>query len=511
MELSGRTPLEGAYPDLRDFFVKKLGVMVMSANVLAKELVKTWKARDCRAGPIKRLMLNLGQLLSDKDGQVVSNENLQALRETCRLPVKKSGGFRFFPFFIIDHERYGNAFYDKIPLVDFTFSQLTILHPLFSALNLENRYLSNHVEKRTSVNSSSKDDVLTDHFRRRAFALSCCANYHHSPQYSNKSTQVHQLLCNAELFMCDGIWTDLVVKTAKGENRVRSDRALVKVEQTDHSLTISVPRDLNELNSCYRTELPSQICRILGLEKDKARESLKQVYRILNDEKVTLEDIMKEEDIPSYDWFEKPEVSATVRGPGLATTLASEPPETLQPATQEVVVRSRQEAFSPQETPTTLTPPTTSQVSRFGAASTLPRATTDRSYLRLLQSITRQARRSPEAGAGPGSSDNLSLATLDDALDDLATEQQYFGDAHDHGNNKIGAAGELFVFERLKALGLPEFGVDKWQSRIRGHVSVLTDPEYASLKDWPHPEVADIMYTDSTGQVESLLQRVSKY
>jgi hypothetical protein len=495
---------------LRDFFVRKLGVIMMSANVLTQELTTASKPSEKYPGPIKGLMIALGQALSADPNDKVSKGNLQALKKTTFLLVRKPGKYFFHSinseFLVNDHERYGNAFFDKINLLDFTFAELTSLHPLFSLLDLESRYLSKHVETRTVVNSSMKNDDLTDHLRQRAYALSCCANFYRSSRYFNNSTETHRLLLKAEVFVCDDMWTNLIVKTGDTEVEVKSDRALVKIEQSEQSLAISVPSDEAGLYSCYRTELPSELAHILGIETDRAE---KPVYRILNDEEMELDDIMKDEDIPSYSWFQKPPPSTRVRGPGLTTTHGTELGDDLQENNGDVVVTTRFETSSRQELPAPATPPP--QSISYGS-STLQHVAQERAYRRLLQSVVRQARRLPEAAAEA----EFSLAEIGDALDDLTSQsslRQYLGlgygsQATFEDNARVGAAGELFVFERLRALGFHGFGLENWQSRIRGYVSV--HPEYAELRNWPGREVADIMYKDNSGQFESWLRRTCR-
>jgi hypothetical protein len=114
---------------------------------------------------------------------------------------------------------------------------------------------------------------------------------------------MHDQLMSVEVFESGDMWTKLIVKSVDNDVEVRSDRALVKVEKTPDGLKIHVPSDTAGLYSCYRTELPAELVSILGITDSKAD---KQVYRILNDEGNSLDDIMFDEDIPAVDWLEKP-------------------------------------------------------------------------------------------------------------------------------------------------------------------------------------------------------------
>ncbi|KAJ0306261.1 hypothetical protein COL516b_004717 [Colletotrichum fioriniae] len=75
---------------------------------------------------------------------------------------------------------------------------------------------------------------------------------------------------------------------------------------------------------------------------------------------------------------------------------------------------------------------------------------------------------------------------------------------------KIGAAGELFVFELLSHLyednsplaPLPGFSRSSWQSTIRKYVTV--HPEYVGMSPWSGRETSDIVYQDTSNRLTAL-------
>ena len=534
VELLGHTPLEQSYPTLQNFFVKQIGVKKMSANVLAHELIEASKSSTQDIKHIQSLITALGNTISTKpDDDQISERNLENLKNSAFLPVRTPQGVFSYhvndDFWIQDHERYSNAFIDKVNLLDFSPAELTSLHSFFSLVGLESRYLSRNVDARTMVNSSMKNDDLTNHLRQRAYALSCCANSYRSPRYYNKNVEIHRLLCNAEVFLCDDIWTNLIVMEQGNEVEVRSDRAFVKVEQKEQSLAISVPSDEEGLYSCYRTELPSELAQILGIEKDRAE---KTVYRILNDEEMELGDIMRDEDIPNYGWFERPPPSTIVRAPGLPARQGVDQGDDPQGVHDlpdsgvlqdgdnqedndpDIIVTTRLETSSQQGLPSLGHSTILSNQPRANGGSTLQNVLQERAYRRLLQSVIRQARRVPRSATET----ELSLLEIEEALDSLDPDSDqrqphlglsfgFFTSSEE--NFKIGAAGELFVFERLRALAFPGFDLDNWQSRIRALVNV--HPDYAALRNWPAAEIADLMYKDNTGEFENWLRRCSRH
>ena len=114
---------------------------------------------------------------------------------------------------------------------------------------------------------------------------------------------MHRRLLKAEVFVCEKMWTELTVRQVDGIVSVRSNRAVVKLEQVDAALHMYVPSDAGGLYSCFHTELPGELTRFLGIED---RGAAKTIYRILNDQVKDLDTIMEDEDVPDYFWIEKP-------------------------------------------------------------------------------------------------------------------------------------------------------------------------------------------------------------
>lgn len=179
--ISGLQPIGEAYPTLEAFFRNKVGVRTMSLKVLAEQLVKVTETGATPDGvEVKALMINIGQVLTvDRPSQDV-RATLQDLRQNRYLPVRRGEGWVFSKpsgnFFIVDHERFAAAFTESVNLLDFTYPELSSLHPLFQVLGLEHRYLSQHIETETVVSEGTSDvsPDLTSHFRQRAYALSWC-------------------------------------------------------------------------------------------------------------------------------------------------------------------------------------------------------------------------------------------------------------------------------------------------------------------------------------------------
>lgn len=177
VELSGRYPVGDIYPSLRSFFLNRLGVSTMNTKVLLKALVEASAPRQTPDGHhIKNLMMNTGQILAAEPTAEGLRDGIQALKRNRYLPIRQGEGWKFAlpdeDFFIVDHERYGSAFHEKLDLLDFTYAELTSLHSLFQLLDLEHRYLSRHVKPETTFDTSFRSNDLSAHLQHRSYALS---------------------------------------------------------------------------------------------------------------------------------------------------------------------------------------------------------------------------------------------------------------------------------------------------------------------------------------------------
>ena len=149
--------------------------------------------------------------------------------------------------------------------------------------------------------------------------ISSCAICYKSPAYFNQRQETHNLLMSAEVLQSDDLLTKLIVRMTDNYVEVPSDRAVPRVDRDKSGLKICVASDPKSLYSCYRGELPAKVAGLLGIQASAAE---KEIYRILNDEGRSLDDIMDDEDIPRIAWLEKPSTPAhiDVKSANLAAT-----------------------------------------------------------------------------------------------------------------------------------------------------------------------------------------------
>ena len=261
---------------------------------------------------------------------------------------------------------------------------------------------------------------------------------------------MHQSMLAIEVFVCEEMWTELTVSQGDEDISARNDRAVVKISLVDGKLELYAPSDHDGLYSCFNTELPGALARLLDIHN---RAAVKVIYRILNDVKKDLSTIMKDEDLPDYPWFER-RVSSQQLLPFTAPNDTEDTSfdrmssaDTPADETQPVPLTDRNSgAFHPED-PDGLPSPV--GVRSRVHDSVWEQVARTELYKRFLKEVVRQARRGPRARRG-----SLSLFEIDEALNELDNPVDYaafdrafggMGDGSFEHFSRIGAAGELFV------------------------------------------------------------------
>ena len=255
---------------------------------------------------------------------------------------------------------------------------------------------------------------------------------------------MHDLLLQTEIYVCETMWTELTV----GETTVRSERAVVRIDEAHDCLQIYVPSDRDGLYSCYCTELPVELAKTLGIED---RGASKIIYRIINDQVKDLDTIMRDEDLHRYPWLARP----PRRSQHLPLPFDSqgnhahqlngglEGEEIGEDETTIVVTPSTHERSQPEVSAISTEPALSFVVPLQPPWQRVARST---QYRKLLQSVIDQGSRVPQRSQG-----SFSLSQINHALDDIAARSKYaeleseFACIPPQERAWIGAAGELFV------------------------------------------------------------------
>lgn len=162
---------------MQEFFVDRLGIKDMNTSMLLQELIHVSGKSSLSLSELKSMLLDAGPMLSCEGPSDTVDDLLKQLRVCRFLPLTaqaSSGNLRVSiqdRFFIMDDRQIGQSFLGKLPLLDFTFSEVALMHPLFTALRLETRYLSRCVKTETSVQNATFHQVLTNNMRKRSLAI----------------------------------------------------------------------------------------------------------------------------------------------------------------------------------------------------------------------------------------------------------------------------------------------------------------------------------------------------
>ncbi|KAF4976018.1 hypothetical protein FZEAL_7274 [Fusarium zealandicum] len=126
-------------------------------------------------------------------------------------------------------------------------------------------------------------------------------------------------------------------------------------------------------------------------------------------------------------------------------------------------------------------------------------------YLRLVNNVISAASTAIFPSKGSDDMSGLFGALPDADEDDLELSRQFRTRGPLERDMKIGALGELFVFELLSKLSpsLPRFSRENWQSQMRKFVTV--HPDYSDMLPWTGRETADIVYFDRKRELTTML------
>jgi hypothetical protein len=249
-----------------------------------------------------------------------------------------------------------------------------------------------------------------------------------SPKFLDRDDTVYRQLLTLKAFTSDETSTELRLEQKGHHITVQGNRVCLKLSEDDNGqLSLYFPQDARIRASCYRSQLPKLIQRFLGIA-DLAAEF--GIHLVLDADADCLGDVLAENDIPSVSWIAVDEQyrSGTSHGNG-------------------------------DEDADVLTTPSTGDssgkddgdiVGLRPADVVLDLIKEEDIYRQLLDTVVKRARsegKNQSAGAG-----NWNLQALADALPeerptdtappDLIPAFITYSVAH---NNKIGAAGELYV------------------------------------------------------------------
>ncbi|KAL2827786.1 hypothetical protein BDW59DRAFT_160094 [Aspergillus cavernicola] len=483
------------YPELEDFFRGPLKIQVPTVAtyiVQLRGLVSNdrMSISEIKATIHKINLLSLGA--NDRQG-LVDLRFLPVTMPGGRVEVLKASE----TFFIVDRIEHKSAFEGKVPLLDFSLGETRQLHQLLLFLGLAERYTSAAVQEKTVVEepSEASSSVETGAFRKKARHIHRCVLHYNAANPTTGDPNGLQRLQRALVYMSGGFKKTLELCLNEVAATVQSDTGLVHVDNSRDELRVYIPRNPRDRQRCYSLHLPQALVRYFELRDAAASLMLQLVF-------VTAEDFIGDlldgngivglpSGIPELSeiddvspFGDTDTIDDILNTPGSSSESREESLE---------ITSSHRTAVSPSPRPFMVHRP--QPISPDAAEPFVP----ETHYIQLLDDVIKLARQVPlvEALYRPEAT-VLGLGTV---AHELAFGVRSQGQMeHDI---KIGAAGELFVFELLLTHALPGFTLANWRSTIRKKVSV--HPEYHDLLPWNGAETADIVYHDSNSALTTAL------
>ncbi|KAF0329343.1 ino80 chromatin remodeling complex protein [Colletotrichum asianum] len=545
-KLSGRVSLNEEFEDLEIFFVDFLGVKPLDLSMAIDDLKSVATRASVTSSEIKDLIWAVNSLLPTVQKPPSSREVLKTKIFPIAYPNGRvTVGTATTGFCVIDRESLRSSFKNKVNFLDFTLEQVARLRPFLEWTHLENRYLSRCVKEITSFHGGAATPITNPQrqIRHRAHALLRVAAHFDSPrsQNSRDMDSLYAVLRSARIYETDGISSDLCIVQGETSFDVEGEKSSLHIDETQSGLKIYVPRNKDHQEYMFTNLLPDKLldCMMrhpvtqvsqnvtnsaMNATKNIVVAPLAMLHRALEDNGIAEVQVANVDEVVALDTASsatavsvadtRTDNNANGRGGSEAedaeirmafASSSSTNQHAVVNATVHRSMSAQSSVWSPNiPSQSSWTP--SSGGSRNDASSQAP-------YTALLSKVIAAGQR-PRANALPlcGAFDLSQLytdlqPTRDDAELGLRSASQIERDC------KIGAAGELYVFELLSHLSdqdvplppLPEFSRDNWQSNIRRYVTV--HPDYALMEPWSDRETSDIVYEDVSKQLTSLLVR----
>ena len=308
------------------------------------------------------------------------------------------------------------------------------------------------------------------------------------------------------VYVSDGIRRSLQIVQDGRSIKSASSRADFHIEEVESALRFYLPKDEAERDVCFESDLPRRLCTYLGITDPGASGVIGGVFR--KDNPVVIDRILEKAGVSQIDC----DFAALDAELGLPE--AKSDVETLVETTSNIRLST------PSSGPRSYTPSgwAKSREGRPDSGSaevvrdnTIPtsspqeqqRESQEAPYKRILEHVVKLARQRLLSGVFEPIGFWLENLGAIEALPQEVLRTAFATRTQERDFN-VGAAGELYMFEYLKGLGLPRFGLDNWKSEIRDRVKIHAD--YHDLEKYnDRSAIADIEYLDDSGTLTQFL------
>ncbi|KAL2282176.1 hypothetical protein FJTKL_11005 [Diaporthe vaccinii] len=508
--------LHSDYEELHDFFVDALGVRPVTLSMAIDELKEAGGRQSISVEEVKASLLTVNSLLCSE-----SDPQQPELMDSNIFPVRYPGNrlkcvSAQTQFFIVDRESLRSSFEDRVKFLDFSLEEVVQLRPFLSWARLKERYISQCVREFTSIQGSGMHPISKHghEFRHRAHALLRIAKHFESPRATTtrNTESLYELLQNAKIFAADTISLELSLSQDGKSHKALGGSMNMHLHEEGPNLTAYLPHRKVPQKHAFKKHLPERLLQWLMTEEESqirremSREAVIAMKDVWNTPLATLPTTLEECGIitistPNID----PEIEESSSETDSDDDEDSEVVSTPAPA-QGTMRQNTSDTYSGSNSRESFTPDDTENESNTLpvrlAAQSRPAApleellTRDTHYFRVLGRVITSARTSTIPDRNENQSNTGSRGTSN-----IHGSDQFERDC------KVGAAGELFVFELLSHMdpALPNFSRANWQSNMRHYVTA--HPDYATMGPWRGRETSDITYTDTGGVLTDLLIR----
>ncbi|KAI1633135.1 hypothetical protein F4809DRAFT_624584 [Biscogniauxia mediterranea] len=540
--LRGRVSLNDDYEHLEELFVQYFGIQPVDLPMAIDELNEAGKRMSTSISEVKESIWTVNSLLSAE----LDPPKPSGILKSAIFPVTYPQGdvtreTMRTEFFIVDREPLWQSFKTKVKFLDFTLEEVVRLSPFLAWTRLDDRYVSRCIKEITSFPGGGASIISNPdrQIRNRAHPLLRIASHFSSPrtQSTRDLESLYQVLRTSGIWEADYISSDFQLSQDGTLHVVENKKMTLHIDEDQSGLKVYVPRDKDDQQYQFTNVLSQKLFEWMmrhpltqiseGVNKigvQATRDILlaprSRIAIALEDNGIAPVDIANiDEDVPEPESLTTPrEVSEESpqdstsgdHGDDSEEEIIDTPASSMGspfPGGRSAVAASRRRHSRPpmpasigEYLSTPSASPSPAPEPRRAAGS----PTHDRQYVAILDKVITAARRStlPSHGSFDMSQIHAHLPNATEAIElGLRAASQF------ERNCKIGAAGELYVFELLSQLFasryLLRFARDNWKSNVRRYVAA--HPAYADMEPWSGQETSDITYRDGDGALTDVL------
>ncbi|KAL8701070.1 MAG: hypothetical protein Q9201_005112 [Fulgogasparrea decipioides] len=508
VKIPGKASIADTYASKNTFFTKVLKISEPTVKMYVDSLKAEAKGK-ASAAQVKETMALICRL-------GFGETDLSGLVEDKVLAVKRTNGVSSFAaafskdesvdFAIVENIIHWDAFKGKIAVLDFSLEEIRDTRPLLLALGLEKRFSSKLVKEITDVRGGSQNHETTRNLRTKSQAIARCAFHFASPSKRQDVASLYRKFKRAIVYVSDGIRRSLQIMQSGRCIEGALSRANFHFEEAEGALRLYLPKDEVECDVCFESDLPRRLCTFLGVTDPGAPGIIGAVFR--KDNPIVIDKILENAGVGQVD------CDFAALDKELGTSEAGSHVETLVYATSNIRLSTsssvprpcmpscwgrRREGQSGSENAEDVR----DKIMPDPLYQEQQGETQETAYKHILEQVVNVARQLVCSGVfestGRSVGDPVAIKALPQE-----TIREAFAICSQERDFKVGAAGELYMFEYLKGLGLPGFGLENWKSAIRDRVKLHAD--YHNIeKDNDRRAIADIEYLDESRRLTQLL------